>query len=97
MSHSLANPAVPDIEPTSSVVTTAGRQRPALVSEQEVVFTTAVAFAPSGMHHRQPLGTPLLAAFRSVHIRLPEPRPICARREASYFEGARMSRQMEHL
>jgi hypothetical protein len=30
-------------------------------------------------------------------VHLPPPRPVHARREPSYFEGARMSRQMDHL
>ncbi len=71
---------------------------PVLITEQEVVFTTAAAaLAPSGAVHRHRPGTRGFAAIRHIHIALPEPRPIYARREVSYFESARMSRLMDHL
>ena len=70
---------------------------PVLITEQEVVFATAAAaVVPPGTTHRHRLGT-FVSAFGRIHIRLPAPRPIYPRREASYFESARMSRLMDHL
>ncbi|MCW2655317.1 MAG: hypothetical protein QOE41_2078 [Mycobacterium sp.] len=69
-----------------------------LVTEQEVVFGTAAAvLVPPATTHRHWPGTRLIAAVGRIHIRLPEPRPIYPRWEASYFEVARMSRAMDHL
>lgn len=69
-----------------------------LVTEQEVVFGTAAAalVSPATTHRHWP-GARLTAAIARIHIRLPEPRPIYPRREASYFEVARMSRAMDHV
>jgi hypothetical protein len=79
------------LEPVSS-------SAPVLISEQEVVFTTAAAaLVPSATTHRHFPGTRLFAAIRHIHIALPEPRPIYPRLEASYFESPRMSRLMDHL
>jgi hypothetical protein len=79
------------LEPVSS-------SAPVLISEQEVVFNTAAAalVRPAPTHRHWP-GTTLFAAVRRIHIALPEPRPIYPRREASYFDSARMSRLMDHL
>jgi hypothetical protein len=41
--------------------------------------------------------TRLVAAIGHIHIGLPGPQPHYPHREASYFETARMSRQMDHL
>src|SRR5262245_45691328 len=69
-----------------------------LITEQEVVLGTAAAISalPATTRHRR-LCAMLIAAIGHIHTRLPEPRPIYPRREASYFEVARMSRAMEHL
>ena len=70
---------------------------PVLITEEEVVFNTAAAaLVPPATTRRHRLGT-LVAAIGRIHIGLPEPRPIYPRREAIYFQGARMSRQMDHL
>jgi hypothetical protein len=74
------------------------RPTPVLISEQEVVLSTAAAaFVPRATTRRHWPVTTLIAAIGRIHIVLPEPRPCYPRREASYFEGARMSRQMDHL
>jgi hypothetical protein len=70
---------------------------PVLITEEEVVFNTAAAaLVPPATtrHHR--LGT-WVAAIGRIHIGLPPPRPIYPRRAASYFDDARMSREMDHL
>ena len=69
-----------------------------LVSEQEVLLSSAVATAAApATNHRHWLGTTLFAAVRRIHVTLPEPQRFYPRREASYFEVARMSRHMDHL
>lgn len=110
--HSLPDPPAPDVEPASAAVsmrfdrlmhqTTVDSARdastPVLISEQEVLFNTAVAASVSpATTRRHWSGAALITAIGHIHLRLPEPRPIYPRREASYFEGARMSRMMEHL
>jgi hypothetical protein len=68
-----------------------------LVTEQEVAFATAAAiFVPPATTRRR-LGVRLVAAIGHIHIALPEPRPVYPRRERSYFEAARMSREIDHL
>ena len=71
---------------------------PILITQQEVLFNTAAAtlVRPARNARRWP-GIALFAAARRIHIRLPEPRPICPRLETSYFETARMSRLMDRL
>jgi hypothetical protein len=74
---------------------------PVLISEQEVIFNTAAARSiapPAAIHHHWP-GTRLTAAIRHFHIGLPEPRPIYPHvfPRASYFDTARMSREMDRL
>ena len=80
--------------------TTLERSRPApvLISEQEVLLSTAAArFVAPAMITRHWRGAALIEAIGRIHIGLPEPRPCYPRRTASYFEGARMSREMDHL
>ena len=99
MLHLLSKPA-PDVGPAPSPVSPKRHtSTPLLISEQEVVFSTAAAavVVPPATTHRHWRATPLIAAIGHIHIRLPEPRPHYSLREASYFEGARMSRQMDHL
>lgn len=73
-----------------------------LVTEQEVLLSSAAAIStPATPRHRRHGAmltalTALTAAIDHLHIRLPEPRPIY-RREAIYFETARMAREMDHL
>jgi hypothetical protein len=99
MLHLLSKPAAPDVEPAPSAVSsTRHASTPLLITEHEVVFSTAVAAAaPPATTHRHWPGTTLVAAIARIHIGLPEPRPCYPRREASYFEAARMSRQLDHL
>jgi hypothetical protein len=99
MLHLLSRSTVPDV---GSAPSEGGTERhastPVLITEQEVVFSTAAAtLLPPATVHRRWRGTTLTAAIGHIHIRLPEPRPIYPRHEATYFEGARMSRLMEHL
>jgi hypothetical protein len=99
MLHLLSKPAAPAAGQASSAVSgTRHASTPVHISEQEVVFSTAAAalLAPATTD-RQWRATRLIAAISHLHMRLPEPRPLYPRREASYFEGARMSRQMDHL
>jgi len=71
---------------------------PVLIREQEVVFSAAAtAVLPPATTVRHWRATRLVAAIGHIHIGLPGPRPLYPHREASYFESARMSRQMEHL
>lgn len=99
MLHLLSKPAAPAVRPASSAVSgTQHASTPVLISEQEVVFNTAAAaLVPPATTHRHWPGGRLIAAVGRIHIALPEPRPHYPRRDASYFEGARMSRQMDHL
>jgi hypothetical protein len=96
----LSKRAAPDRGPDSSTTSAAQHaSTPVLISEQEVIFNTAAAMAlvPPATTHRHWPGVGLIAAIGHVHIALPEPRPHYPGRDASYFEAARMSRQMEHL
>jgi hypothetical protein len=98
MLHLLAKPARDFGPAPSPVSSTRHASTPVLITEQEVVFSTALAAAaPPATTHRHWPGTTLVAAIARIHIGLPEPRPCYPRREASYFEGGRMSRQMDHL
>ena len=99
MLHLLSKPAAPAVGPASSPVSgTPHASTPVLISEQEVVFNTAAAaLLTPATTHRQRRATRLIAAISHIHIGLPEPRPLYPPRGASYLEGARMSRQMDHL
>ncbi len=111
--HSLPDRPVPDVEPASAAVSmriirlsmhkttvdsARGASTPVLISEQEVLFNTAVAasVSPATTHRHWP-GAALATAIGHIYFRLPEPRPIYPGHEAGYFEGGRMSRMMEHL
>jgi hypothetical protein len=97
--HSLPKPPAPDVEPAPSAVSsTPPASAPVLITEQEVVFKTAAALSvPRPKNYRHWPGAAFITAIGHIHIRLPEPRPIYPRCEASYFETGRMSRLMEHL
>jgi hypothetical protein len=97
------SPATPDV---GAAPPSAGTPQPdstlVLVTEQEVVFSTAAALSspPATIHRRWPhptLSPRLSAAIRRIVTPLPEPRPYYPRREANYYEAARMAREMEHL
>jgi len=91
--------ATPDVgsapsahEPTQSTTTRV------LVTENEVLLSSAAAIsAPPATARYRRLGATVIAAIGHIHIQLPEPRPRYPRREANYFEGARMSRAMDRL
>lgn len=71
---------------------------PVLITEQEVLFSTASAvLVPPATTRRHWPGTRFIAAIRHIHIALPEPRPIYPRLGGGYFDSARMSREMDHL
>jgi hypothetical protein len=67
-----------------------------LVTEKQVVLSTAAVLSVpvATRHHR--LATRLIDAISRIHIALPEPRPHYPRRR-DYFEAAKMSREMDHL
>ena len=83
---------------TGTQLTVAGNgevfQPPDLITEQEVVFSTAAAVAPRST----PISGRLIDALRIVTaaLRPPPPRPHYAHR-ASYIERACMSREMDRL
>jgi hypothetical protein len=99
MLHLLSKPPVPDVgQAPCAVSSTRHAPAPGLISEQEVLFATAAAtLVPPATTRRHRLSAALFATIRRIHIALPEPRPTYPRREAGYFEGARLSRQMDHL
>lgn len=66
---------------------------PVLISEQQVAFLTAAAISVPAPARRRWLVT----AISYIHVALPKPRPVPARHEGSYFETARLSREMDHL
>jgi hypothetical protein len=91
--------AAPDVGSAPSAVgSKQHRPTPVLVTEQEVVFSTAAAIPvlPATTRRHQ-TGARLIAAIGRIHIAQPEPRPHYLRRERNYFEAARMSRAMDHL
>lgn len=95
--HSLPDPPAPDVGAASSAVSsTRHASAPVVITEQEVLSETAAAvpISPATTHRHWP-GAALITAVGHIHLRLPEPRPIYPRREASYFDTARMSRMME--
>jgi hypothetical protein len=99
MLHLLRKPPAPDVEPAPSAVSSKRHAlAPVLITEQEVLFKSAAAVSvPPATTHRHWPGAAFIKAIGHIRIRLPEPRRIDRRREASYFEAARMSRLMEHL
>lgn len=71
---------------------------PVLITEREVVLSTAAALsAPAVPVRRRWLSPTLIAVFRRILNPLPEPKPHYPRRESSYLEAARMSREMDRL
>jgi hypothetical protein len=99
MSHVPPAPAAtPAVEQAQSAVCTAQHGRAGIVvSEQEVVFSTAAAISVQATTRRRRLATTLTATIGRIHLALPEPRPIYPRRGCNYVEAARMSREMGHL
>ena len=72
------------------------KHAPVLVTENQVVFSTAAA-APVGSTRRRWLDTILMGGLGRILIALTQPRPHHPRRQLAYFEAARMSRAMDRL
>jgi hypothetical protein len=74
-----------------------GSSAEVLISEQEVLFATTAAVPLQ----RRKIGHRLVAILRRMVVTLTDaaqpPRPHVPRREAYYFERARMAREMERL
>jgi hypothetical protein len=81
---------------TAGAVNPSGTHAPVLITEQEVVFSTAAAQAPSRARRRW-LRRTWIAAIGRILRPLPEPKSHYPRREPAYFEAARMSREMDRL
>jgi hypothetical protein len=99
MSHLLpGSTATPGVGSAPSVHPTQHGPTKVLVTEQEIAFATAAAISapPATTRHRR-LGATLIAAIGRIHIALPEARSHYPRRDPSYIEAARMSREMDHL
>jgi hypothetical protein len=103
MSHSPpGSPATPDVGPVSSAVDAAPpTPEPVLITEQEVVFSTAAAVSvpPATTRHCR-LGATLVASIQRIRMFLTttaQPRRHYPARECIYMETARMSRQMDRL
>lgn len=91
---------VPETAGTADEKIATVEQRPqsgahVLITEQDVVLSTAAARAAAPVGHRR--GTRIMAAIGHFRIRLPEPRTVYPRRESYYFEATRMARMMDHL
>jgi hypothetical protein len=99
MSHvvrgSRARADVPSIPPAHNDPTLS--HAPVLITEHEVVFSTAAAVSlPPATTHRRRLSGALVAAVRRIMSPLPAP-PQHYRHEPYYLEKARMSRAMGRL
>jgi len=93
MSHLSAEPGVRGVAPFAASPAPCA-SAPVLISDQQVVFSTAAArHAPP---HRRRRITTLVATFGRFLGGLLEPRPYYPRCEP-YLEAARMSREMDRL
>jgi hypothetical protein len=98
MSHVTPAPLATS-DTASGPLTTAStlwKHAPVLVTENQVVFSTAAA-APVGSTRRRWLDATLTGGLVRILAALTQPRPLYPRREAAYFEAARMSRAMDRL
>lgn len=94
MSHQVPGRATTaDPEPTA--VLALPRPAPVLITENQVVFSTAAAAA--GAATRRWPHTVLMAGVGRILAELTKPHPPQLRRESSYLEAARMSRAMDRL
>ena len=97
MLHLPAESGEPDVGSARSAVSfTQPASAPVLISEPQVAFSTAAVLHPP-RHHPRRVRTLVAAALGDIRKRLLGPLPQYPRRERSYFEAARMSRQMERL
>jgi hypothetical protein len=98
MSHTTRAPvATPHTaSPTRSAPVAPGKHAPVLITEREVLFTTAAAVSARSAGPLC-LGITLIARLDRMMTALTQPRPRYPRREPVYFEAARMSREMERL
>ncbi len=69
---------------------------PVLITEQQIAFSTAAAVSV-GSGRRGRLHTASLARISRILSALEQPGPHYPRREPTYFEVARMSREMDRL
>jgi hypothetical protein len=69
---------------------------PVLITEQQIAFSTAAAVSV-GSGRRGRLHTALMARLGRILSALEQPGPHYPRREPTYFEAARMSREMDRL
>jgi hypothetical protein len=84
---------------TSGPPTAAAARRkhpPVLITQQQIAFSTAAAVSV-GSGRRGWLHTAPLARLGRIRSALGRPRPHYPRREPTYFEAARMSREMDRL
>lgn len=72
------------------------KQPPVLITQQQIAFCTAAAVSV-GSARRGWLHTALMARRGRILAALEQPGPHYPRREAAYFEAARMSREMDRL
>jgi hypothetical protein len=92
--------APPDVGSASYAVGSTQRSPTrVLITEQEVVFSTAAAISvpPATTRRRWLLVATRAAAIGRILTSLPEPRPHYPPREPDYLQAARMSREMNHL
>ncbi len=97
MSRSISAPlATADVKCSSArAVGWARTPAPVLITEYHVALSTAAA-APLAAGRRR-LDAHLITELVRALTALTQPRPHCRRHESSYFEAARMSREMERL
>jgi hypothetical protein len=91
--------------PSAASTTTSGpptaacarpKHPPVLITHQQIAFSTAAAVSV-GSGRRGWLHTASLARIGRIVSALGQPGPHYPRREPTYFEAARMSREMDRL
>ena len=96
MSHLPTGLGAPDVKPAASAGSLAPcAAAPVLISERQVVFSTAAA-RHRPIHRRWKIIT-LFAALDRIRSGLLEPRAHYRRHEPAYLEAARMLREMDRL
>lgn len=92
-----ASLVTPEAEPPPlSAASTHPTPAPVLVAVHHVVFSAAAAAAVAPTLRRRPDTTPM-AQVRGVLTTLMQPRPHRPHRDPTYFQTARMSREMDRL
>jgi hypothetical protein len=72
------------------------KNAPVLITEKQVAFSTAAGVSV-GSRRRERLNAALMARLGRFLSASTQPRPHPVRRDPAYFEGARMSREMDRL